>query len=292
MSYFSNNTQPLKKYKTTPSKRDLPNWPFAEYSDCPQIELPTLAEQQQIQTQNSWMLPQMLAYFGHFVVKRNDPDANGLRLIDPLATLEHNIGRDPYRMGLWKVACRLNRSSLVKAQSREPTYSALVPLILAGIKKYQDIPYKHWSTKNLEYIVARDLAEAMSVESIPSLTSAELLEIQATGLEYKSGPKAGTSRSPTGTWTLYNISNTPLGMLPKLATTMLTQIWVAHPSLRNSYMVLHPIEWDTMPEPLINVEPLAAKWSAEGSVNTSPGGNVGNVGNVGNFGNLGSRWDV
>lgn len=35
---------------------------------------------------------------------------------------------------------------------------------------------------------------------------------------------------------------------------MLTQVWVAHPSLRNEYMVLDPVNWDQMPEPLIPTE--------------------------------------
>jgi hypothetical protein len=47
---------------------------------------------------------------------------------------------------------------------------------------------------------------------------------------------------------------TALAWVPKLTGTMLCQIWVAHPSLRTEYMVLDPVDWDYMPEPLVSPE--------------------------------------
>lgn len=47
---------------------------------------------------------------------------------------------------------------------------------------------------------------------------------------------------------------TALDKAPKLVGTMLTQIWVAHPSLRTEYMVLDPNDWDWMPPPLVTTE--------------------------------------
>jgi hypothetical protein len=33
---------------------------------------------------------------------------------------------------------------------------------------------------------------------------------------------------------------------------MLTQIWLAHPTIRNEYMVLDPVNWDNVPQPLVS----------------------------------------
>ena len=91
----------------------------------------------------------------------------------------------------------------------------------------------------------------MLVEEIPDITQQRLLEIRDLGLMTKSGKTEGQKKNPVATWTLTGIGDTELGHLPKLAVTMLTQIWLAHPSIRNQYMILDPLDWDRMPDPLI-----------------------------------------
>jgi hypothetical protein len=86
------------------------------------------------------------------------------------------------------------------------------------------------------------------------LGSEELLELRERGLTIKSGPQAGTVSLPTSLWCLKGMQGTVLATAPKLVTTMLAQIWVAHPTLRTEYMVLDPNAWDTMPPPLIDLQ--------------------------------------
>jgi len=75
---------------------------------------------------------------------------------------------------------------------------------------------------------------------------------------------------------------TELGTVPKLVTTMLTQIWVAHPSLRTEYMILDPNNWDKMPEPLVGSEIF----------NTKKTGSNSGLGGYGDYSDLGSSVDA
>jgi hypothetical protein len=50
------------------------------------------------------------------------------------------------------------------------------------------------------------------------------------------------------------MQGTEFAKIPKLVGTMLTQIWVAHPSLRTEYMILNPNNWDLMPPPLVSTD--------------------------------------
>jgi hypothetical protein len=97
------------------------------------------------------------------------------------------------------------------------------------------------------------LLEAMAV-ACPGLGSDKLLEIRNQGLMNKTGQKAGTLKPAETTWSLTGVKDTEIGHLPKLTQTMLTQIWLAHPAKRTQLMVLDPMDWDRMPEPLIKVE--------------------------------------
>lgn len=192
-----------------------------------------------------WILPQALAH----IAEHWTPQKVG-ELYSAKATLE-NI-EDPWSRGLWTALVKLKRSLLVPKQASPEgaVHCALVPLILAAYKKYHAIPYSAWNKDELKYIVDKHLLEAMLC-SVPKLTADELLQYREQGLTLKTGPKAGQMKSPLSTWRLYNLQDTPLHNLPPLAQTMLTQIWCAHPQLRNNYMVLDPTSWDHMPTPLL-----------------------------------------
>jgi hypothetical protein len=166
-----------------------------------------------------------------------------------------NIKEDPWAVGVWKVACHLSRGKLVKAQSTPPNtrYCALVPLILSALKQSQGIKYSEWSREGIVHAMGQSLADAALSEP-PDLSVERLLEIREIGLTAKSGKTAGQTKPVLSSWTLTGIANTELGGLPKLASTMLTQIWCANPALRNNCMILDPRDWDNMPKPLISTE--------------------------------------
>lgn len=229
---------------------DIKDFPFQDYCGLNDTEMEELAERHNLRVHNSWMLPQMLAFFGSFEVSRK---LGSTDRYDPKLLGKKNIGTDPWKTGIWKVATKLRRSALVKAQNNPQYagYSALVPLVLAGLKKFQNINYAQWDRDGLEHMVDKGLYEAMTCNVPPDLTVAEILEAREIGLTVKSGTKMGTVQNPLSAWKLTGVQNTALAGLPALATTMLAQIWVAHPSLRSKYMVLDPVNWDNIPEPLI-----------------------------------------
>jgi hypothetical protein len=171
-----------------------------------------------------------------------------------MATAQKNI-KTPWDIGLWRVVTSLKRGSLVKLQSKLEfaNYSALVPLILSGVKKFQGIPYSKWFIRENCPLIDASLLEAMLFrdEDVFSLGSDRLLELREIGLTTKSGERKGSVANPTSQWCLRGIQGTELAHVPKLVSTMLTQIWVAHPSLRTEYMILDPLNWDKQPDPII-----------------------------------------
>lgn len=235
------------------TKNDITSFPFEEC--VPLVETSLLEEwalAHSLTNFNHWMLPQILAYFGRFrVTKREDG------LYDPKQLVEDNFRGNHWATGLWKVCTRLKRSALVKTQINPEYahYSALVPLVLAGIKKYQGIPYSGWAVEGLQNLVDPGLFQAMQCEP-PPISLPRQMQLREQGLMTKSGPKAGQLKKATSTWTLTGLKGTEWGELPPLALTMLAQIWVAHPSIRNNYMILDPTNWDNVPDPLIETQVL------------------------------------
>lgn len=228
---------------------EIKDFPFQDYAALNATEMEEQADKHGLKNYNSWMLPQMVAFFGSFTYK-----TLGLnKKLDTMALGRDNIGKDPWKQGIWKVATQLRRSALVKAQNNAQyaNFSALVPLILSGLKKHQNIPYSAWDLVGLEHMVDKGLLEAMTCEVPEGLTTEDILYAREIGLQVKTGNRAGEPLNPLSAWRLTGVKATALGNLPALATTMLAQIWVAHPTLRSQYMVLDPRDWDVMPEPLI-----------------------------------------
>lgn len=236
-------------------KLDIRLFPFQECSKLAGSELELWAKEHNLSGYNTWMLPQMQAHFGSFKVVQKE---NGL--YDPKLLMKDNLSSE-WDIGLWKVVTKLKRSALVKSQLHPnySEYSALVPLILSGLKKFKNIPYSKWDKEGLAFTMDSALYEAATYTDYPKLTKDELLLIREIGLTTKSGSKMGEIKKPTSSWCLTGVQNTALGLVPKLTGTMLTQIWVAHPTIRNEYMILDPQDWDRMPEALISSEVLVAK---------------------------------
>ena len=224
---------------------DIKSFPFAEYANSADIE--QLATKHRLVNYNSWMLPQLLAHFGQFRVKSRTV----------AEVLSDNVGRDSWSIGVWRVVMQLRRSLLVKSQVANPEYSQLTPLILAGLKKYQNISYSSWQgCSDLHMIMEPKLLEAASCVT-PVLDNNTLLAIRQQGLTIKSGQRAGSVLSSTSTWSLRGIADTAIGHLPVLAQTMLCQTWTAHPSIRSQYAVLCANNWDVMPDALISTAVVA-----------------------------------
>lgn len=232
----------------TLKSNNIKDFPFQEYKPLNSSQLEDKAKEHGITAFNSWMLPQIMAHLAEWELVT---DADGM--IDPSETAKQNITSD-WDFGLWKVLVKLKRGSLVKAQSNPEfvNYSALVPVYLAAHKRFNNVPYKAWKVDKNCKLIDENLLEAMLWTEQYDLTPARLLEIRQQGLTTKSGVRMGSVAKPTSSWCLKGIRDTELGSAPKLVSTMLTQIWVAHPSLRTDYMILDPYDWDRMPEPLVS----------------------------------------
>ena len=229
-------------------KNDITVFPFHECATLNTEELGEWAKSRVLSAFSSWMLPQIVAYYGNFSVTKN---AEGL--YDPKLLLTDNI-KTEWDKGVWKVVNRMNRSAIIKKQS-DPAfteYSALVPIILSALRKSKGIPYTAWAKEGISLTMSTDLHNAISCTDYPKLSVAELLDIRQVGLLTKTGDKAGSYKNPVSTTSLNGIKDTPLAECPKYVINMLTQTWVCHPTVRNKYMILDPLNWDNMPEPIVD----------------------------------------
>ena len=201
------------------------------------------AQDLQLSSYETWLLPQMLAHFGSWQVVLTADN-----MVDLKATLAKNVGVDAWQHGVLLAATKLQRSDLVAKQTSESGrhYSALVPLVLAGVRQSQNIRYEQWRTPELQWVVPESLAAAMMTEP-PAIAPELLLDLRALGLQQR-----GVARAATSAARLYGLTGTSLGSAPALQQTMLTQTWVAHPTLRTANMVLDPENWDSVPVPLID----------------------------------------
>jgi len=234
-------------------KRDLLAWPIEAFQSVNPLIAAQLADQLALSSQSSWLLDQLLHHFGQWSLVWKDS------LVDCQATAKLNLGSE-FQRGCWILACRLPRSKLVPNQIKQPEFSSFVPLILAGIKRYQGVPYSSWSRDGLEAVMPQDLLDA-ALTSWPKIEFEELLRLRHEGLLIRSGPKSGQLRDPKSSWKLYGLQDSPFSELPRLTQVQMTQIWLCHPELRHCDMICDPVNWDQYPEPIIHVEPIA-KWTS------------------------------
>ena len=231
---------------------DIKSFPFEEAATLNKVGLEEWAKDRvNLSAYNSWMLPQILGYFGNFTCTKLSDGT-----YDSMSLLRDNISKTkPWELGIWRVVTQLKRSSLVKSQIGTPKYSTLVPLILAGLKESKGIPYSRWTKEGLNLLLGSELHDAATA-TVPEVSKSRLLEIREEGLTTKTGKTVGSKKKVTSTWALTGLNHTEFAGVPKLTVTMLTQIWVAHPTLRSNLMILDPSDWDNVPEPLIPNELL------------------------------------
>lgn len=222
-------------------KQDIMQLPVEAWSTYTLEELEQALQADPLTPFESWLLPQLVAWYGSWRILECGKQ-----------TVIHNCDT-PLKRVLYSLS-RIPRSQLVKVQTKLPQYSVFVPLVACGLKRMQGVSYEFWrGYQGREWILEPRLLEAVDV-ACPDLGSTRLLELRSEGLKIRSGPKQGQSRPPESTWSLSGLAGTELGGLPKLTQTMLTQCWVAHPKHRTHEMILDPHDWDRMPPPLATAE--------------------------------------
>lgn len=223
------------------TKQDIWELPIEHWSGLNLGELEQALEADPLHPYASWLLPQLVAFFGSWTIRETGRDM-----------VIHNCDT-PLKRVLWMLS-RIPRSLLVAKQIAQPEYARFTPLIALGLKRMQNVNYEFWrGYSEREWILEPDLLAAVDV-AVPTLGSERLLQIREQGLLTRSGPKAGQLKSAESTWSLSGIQATELGELPKLTQTMLTQCWLAHPKNRRESMILDPLNWDHMPPPLHTAE--------------------------------------
>ena len=207
------------------------------------------------------IMPEIITKVGGMHLTRN---SNGL--ISGKRFIYDNFTTDADK-GLWAFLMLDSRSCYLSTQykgSSKP-YSTLVPLILYAVRLVRGEAYTAWDPAELRSVVNHELAEAMLFTTDQWPTRDELIEGREQGLTIGSGKDMGKKRSPISTFKLYATSGTCYQGMPACLQVMLAQIWVAHPDNRTKYMVLDPTNWDRVPPPLIEAEPLAPKTPYTGS---------------------------
>lgn len=206
-----------------------------------------------------WIAPQILAYFGSW-----NPVMGENGKFNAKATLRKNAISN-WDIGAVFFATGPRPHIFAKNKRDTPQYASplapLVPIILAGLKIYKDIPFSMWDKEGLEKIVDISLYKAM-VCTIPELTKTELITLRNKAITNATGVRANIAKNPATCATLNHLTDTALGSVPKLARVMALQTWCAHPNNRKATMILDPSNWDSFPEVLIDTN-VAAKWSAD-----------------------------
>lgn len=200
----------------------------------------------------TWLPHQLLAYFGTWKAVQDEHGKCSAPLTWDANTRQRG---DYYALGSALLATSARTNFFKDAPKGNQQYKSainpLVPIILAGFKKFQGIPYSAWSLDGLEVLLDPELAKLVGV-TVPELSHSELVALRNTAITDKTGPREGIPNNPATCTKLNHLADTALGHLPKLAKYMVLQTWAAHPSNRNEYMILDPNNWDNMPQPLVS----------------------------------------
>jgi hypothetical protein len=199
----------------------------------------------------AWLPHQLLAYFGTWTAVVDEGKYSA-----PL-TWDYNTRqrRDYYALGSALLATSARTNFFKDAPKGNQQYKSvinpLVPIILAGFKKFQGINYNDWSLDGLEVLLDPELGKLVGV-TVPELSHSELIALRNTAITDKTGSREGIPNNPATCTKLNHLGDTALGHLPKLAKYMVLQTWAAHPQNRNEYMILDPNNWDNTPQPLVS----------------------------------------
>lgn len=196
-----------------------------------------------IKTASPWLMPQLLNYLNETVTLVKTASGQ----FDGFETVKLWVNKNkPRHLGMLYTIIYPTRSAIVNTQTSVDArdYCTLVPLFLAAFKRYRDVKYSDWDRDTLEHIVHAPLLEAMLHENIPDVSNEELAEVRSKGKLTNYVHKLASDV----------VSASKLAGLNDTLIVMLTQIWVADPSVRTKYMVLDPKSWDHIPPPIITID--------------------------------------
>ena len=215
--------------------------------------VPRWIEREAISQKLTWLPQQMMAYFGGWEAVCVEG------VYSPLLTARRNTQerKDLRALGALLLA-RAKRGDIFKGapkgnQQYKSPINPLVPIVLAGFKRYQGITYEAWDKAELNAIVDDEIVQLIGCK-MPSLPTEEILGLRNRALTPATGPRAGKCNNPATTAALYHLQETALGRLPKLAKHMVLQTWAAHPENRDKYAILDLENWDKVPEPLVGLD--------------------------------------
>lgn len=224
---------------------------FTLLADAEEADYEATIAKLKLKENATWLLPQLTAHIANDWTLHKD--SNGL--YDPKLFLVNNIPKsDKFRVGIWKYFVQVSRSEVLPLpQTKMPEYCMLVPMFMMAYKKFKNIPYSSWSREGQELINYKLLADVMVNGAIE--VADPILE-RKNVLTFKSGNKAGQQSNPISTWCPRSTKDTIFEGKPKLTATLALQLWCAHPTIRNSYMILDPKNWDAFPDPILSSEVL------------------------------------
>lgn len=210
---------------------------------------------------HEWFPNQLQAYFGTWkAIKVNE-------LYCPEATYKHNVStpKDLFALGSLLLVKAKRGIFFHKSPTTIKQYSSifnpLIPQVLAGFKKYQDIPYMSWDRSKIRLLESKQIAELYGIvddwKEVQALGAEELLRLRVDATTALTGKQAGKPTNPATCAKRFRLQFTPLVNLPPLAQYMALQTWAAHPSSATKYTILDPTDWDAVPAPLIETELFA-----------------------------------
>lgn len=248
------------------------------------VILSRFAETFQLTKNSGWFMPQCLAALARIKLPRNAEGKVSAKLL-----LKEHYSTDLMLMGIYTIFTHAKRGLILKNQTHENNrnFSKLVPLIMSAYKQYSNVPYSDWAIEEARLVVDSDLWESMYQASFdedigwyynclvmgylpesPSMFDdtkydgkdyggfdiKTILEWRNDALTIKSGDKRGSIRNPVTTYSMSPSPSNPMINLDPLSRHMFLQTWNAHPDNRTALMILDPLNWDRMPEPLIDIK--------------------------------------
>ena len=207
---------------------------------------------------SDWLLPQALEAVHSRLLLARTPEGR----IDAEATIDKTrtaLGSEDFRWfgGLIMYLTRPIRKEIIGSlvQIKNPNYSVLVPLVLAALKIYRGVGYEEWDFTNphIRHFIEAPLLKAALVNVDFSVE--KLLAYREHSRVVQTGKTAGNIKELTHTVKILNTGDKEFDALPSLAKIMKCQVWVAHPSIRSSLMILQTPNLDSLPDPLVEEAP-------------------------------------
>lgn len=156
------------------------------------------------------------------------------------------LGQDSVALGSYAFLKHAVGSVLLHKQPENPQYSAFVPLVLQGYKKYANVPYSKWGVGIKKHISPELLTAVVALGSEPKpVTDAEWLKARETMLENSRFNSHKSMSSPKGG---------PVDLKNNYANCMYWQTWLAHPEIIHKDMLFYLDTPDVLPEPYVKVE--------------------------------------